>query len=59
MIWWIALLILIAGGVIGFVICSLLCITAITDRDEQIDFLQKTIKFDELQHTLDRFKEGE
>lgn len=58
MIWWIALLILIAGGVIGFVICSLFCIEVITDRDEEIQRLQKDIKLERLQQSFEKLKEG-
>lgn len=59
MIWWIALLILILGGTVGFIICSLICIEAVSDRDEQINRLQKQIGYEQLGRTIEKLGEGE
>jgi len=56
---WVALGGLIAGGVIGFVICSILTIEVVADREEEIQRLQKQIKYEKLATAIDNIREGE
>lgn len=53
MIWMI--LSAIVGGMAGFVICSVMTIDAVMDRDEEIGRLNKELKLERLAKMLDKF----